>query len=121
MSQIEEQLELNRTLLEAGPLRALVSLLEECNELLAVQEGLKKKIADTEAVTLLQGNSLEQVMSAYRVLSQKVDLLEALTLRRDLEQEQKQKLFDQLQSFRSTRDTLQLSIDACFWETELLE
>ena len=121
LEQISLRLVENKAVLAVGPRAGIVATLDECTDLLRKRQLLQKQIAETEAMTALEGNTLVDVQSVSEVLRIKVNLLKILTERNDLDEETKKSLFEQLRTHRNSKHGLELSIQCCLWETELVE
>ena len=119
--QIQSYLDDSLISLSLGPVSGLGPTLDRCEELVSERQLLRKRVHDTEDTTDLGGQSVRDVVETLNILTDKVALLEKLIVRADLADEQRGPLFKQLESFRSTRDTLRLSIEKCLWEFELVE
>jgi hypothetical protein len=121
LNQIGRYLEDSLITLSQGPLSGIEETLEKCNGLLKERLNLHKRILDTEATTDVGGESIREVTDALSLLDTKISLLEKLSVRGDLGASQCVPLFKQLETYRSTRDTLRLSLEKCLWEFELIE
>ncbi len=119
--QIQAYLDDSLITLSVGPVSGLGPTLDKCEELVSERQLLRKRVHDTEDTTDLGGQSVRDVVETLNLLVDKVTLLEKLVVRTDLSDDQRGPLFKQLESFRSTRDTLRLSIEKCLWEFELVE
>ena len=119
--QIERYLDDSLITLAVGPLSVVGDTLDRCNGLVKEQLELRKRIQDTEDTTDIGGESLREVTDALGVLDTKITLLDKLARRGDLRGSQSEPLFNQLETYRSTRDTLRLSLEKCLWEFELVE
>ena len=107
--------------LASGPLKGMSTTLDECTHLLREKQVLEKRIEETEATSEIEGTTLADLLVVFQTLQRKINLLAILAHRKDLGEEQKDKLFEQLNTLRITRDQLDLSISRCFWETKLLD
>jgi len=121
LRQISHKLEVYRKTISSCPLPAVSTVLEECNGLLNKQRFLTKKIQETKEVTVLEGSSLADVISAKEMLAKKIGIMENLENRTDLDKSQKASLFEQIKSFRASHEALEVSIERCLWDTELLD
>lgn len=119
--QIQSYLDDSLSTLSFGPVSGLGPTLDKCEELVSERQILRRRVRDTEDTTDLGGQSVRDVIETLKLLEDKVGLLERLVVRTDLSDAQRSPLFNQLESFRSTRDTLRLSIEKCLWEFELVE
>jgi len=107
--------------LTSGPRNKIISVLDEVSEHLRVQQVLKKRIEDTEAVTAVGDSSVREIKSALEMLGEKIRILEVLSVRGDIDPSQRLGIEEQLSIYRSTRDTLRSSVEKCNWETDLLD
>jgi len=121
LEQIEHYLSDSLVTLSVGPLAVVGETLDRCNGLVKEQLELTKRVRDTEDTTDIGGESLREVTSALEVLDTKITLLDKLARRGDLSAAQSEPLFRQLETYRSTRDTLRLSLEKCLWKFELVE
>lgn len=121
LGQISVYLDDSLVTLTAGPLETLGDIMDKCDEALKEQCNLRKRVEDVEDSIEIGGEPLREVTGALEVLDTKITLLEKIALRRDLSASQSGPLFKQLESYRSTRDTLRLSLEKCLWEFELVE
>ncbi len=121
LAQIERRLLEYPSILSRGPLEGVVPALNDCNQLLREKQILEKAIAETEAITELEGNPLEMVRSAYMALQRKIEYVNVLISRDDLSDNLKDSLFEQLAVLKDSRDSLEKGIEICLWETEVLE
>jgi hypothetical protein len=121
LRQIEKYLEDAIVTFTVGPLSGIGETLDKCNELLNEQRTLRRRVQDTEVSTDIAGESVREVVCALEILDTKITLLEKLARRSDLSGPQSEPLFKQLETYRSTRDTLRLSLEKCLWEFELVE
>lgn len=121
LAQIQSYLDDSLISLSLGPVSGLGPTLDRCEELVSERQLLRRRVHDTEDTTDLGGQSIRDVVETLNLLADKIALLEKLVVRADLADEQRGPLFNQLESFRSTRDTLRLSIEKCLWEFELVE
>jgi hypothetical protein len=121
LEQIDVYLEDSLITLSLGPLATLGDTLDKCDSLLLERQNLRRRVRETEETTDLGGQSVREVSEALKVLTGKISFLEKLTVRDDLSASQRAPLFTQLESYRSTRDTLRLSLEKCLWEFELVE
>ena len=119
--QIQTYLDDSLISLSLGPVSGLGPTLDKCEELVSERQVLRQRVQDTEATTDLGGQSVSVVMETLNLLADNVSLLEKLVVRQDLAEEQRGPLFKQLESLRSTSDTLRLSVEKCLWEFELVE
>ena len=107
--------------LSSGPLETLGDTMDKCDEALKEQCNLRRRLEDVEDTIDIGGEPLREVTGALEVLDTKITLLEKIALRADLSASQSGPLFKQLETYRSTRDTLRLSLEKCLWEFELIE
>lgn len=121
VEQIDDLLAGYEAALASGPLRGMSTTLDGCTRLLREKQVLEKRIEETEATIEIEGTTLADLVVVFQTLQRKINLLAILAHREDLEEEQKDKLFEQLNTLRITRDQLDLSISRCFWETEILD
>jgi len=107
--------------LVAGPHSEITNVLNEISEQLKIQQALKKRIEETEAIIAIGVTSIREISSALEMLEEKIRILEILSVRVDLDPTQQEGIEKQLLTYRATRDTLRASIEKCNWETELLD
>jgi len=121
LDQIESQVTWCEKALAHGPLAKIGDSLDEGVTILKEYNNLKKRIADTEAMTAVEGNVLSEMQTALWALHYKIRYLDILFVREDLEKSQKENIFGQLKILKATKISLGTSINRCLWETELLD
>ena len=119
--QIERYLSDSLITLSLGPLLNIGVTLDKCNDLLRERQLLSDRVQDTEVTINIGDETVRTVMNALTALDSKITLVENIVSRKDLSDSQKQPMFTQLESYRSTRDALGLSLTKCLWEFELVE
>jgi len=119
--QLDRRLDELCVVLSRGPRGGVSDALEGCNALLSERGALETLVRETEATTVLEGNSLVDMQSALLASQKRLELLFVLEARNDLEEDQRVKLFEQIETFRTARDQLERSIETCLWETDLLD
>jgi hypothetical protein len=121
LEQIERYLNDSLITLSVGPLASIGTTLDKCNDILRERQTLINHVQDTEASINLGDETVRTVMSALTSLESKITLIEKIVVRDDLGDAHRQPMFKQLESYRSTRDALRLSLTKCLWEFELVE
>lgn len=121
LEQIERYLNDSLITLSVGPLTNIGTTLDKCNGILRERQELVDRVQDTESTINLGDETVRTVMNALTSLDSKITLVEKIVVRNDLNDTQKQPMFTQLESYRSTRDALRLSLTKCLWEFELVE
>jgi len=121
LEQVERWLAVNLAGVQTCPIQNVVKLLEESNDLLQKKKALQKRILQTEEVTLLEGSTLYDIIAVLELLDKKITIMERLSVRTDLDLPQQFSLHEQLKGFRASRDALELNVDQCLWNTELLD
>jgi len=120
LSQIQNCLDASVSSLRMAPLSSIGNTLDSCNLLIKEQHELQIKVHATESELKMGGETLREVSQALDSLDTKIDLLDQISLRSDLSTSQREPIFHQLETYRSTRDTLRISFTKYLWEFELV-
>jgi hypothetical protein len=120
ISQIEYLLEINNVLLSKGPVSSLQSTLSESSNLVNEKHDLQKRILDTAETVSLEGNTLSDVLSAQESLLSKINILMVVSKRTDLSDDTYQALHNQLRTWIKTKNDLDIRINKCICETDLI-
>ena len=115
-----EQLEIE-SIVSRAPLSMVPDKLDRYNTVIMEIQTLEKKCLECEMAIAIDNQSLKEINSLLKIVSGKLTVLEKVTQRNDLSSDQRKRLCEDLEKFRSTRDTLESSITRYLWETELLE
>ena len=118
--QIETYLEESTVSLKTSPLSCIGDTLDKCNLLIKEQHVLQTKVHSTESQLTMGVETLREVSQALDSLDIKISLLDQISLRNDLSASQREPIFNQLETYRSTRDALRLSFTKSLWEFELV-
>lgn len=121
LTQIDRRLQEYVLILGRGPQNGVISALSECNSLLQERMSLENRMSNTEAITELEGNSLTTVQAAYQTILRRMEFLNILVNRDDLDNNLRNSLFEQMEIFKESRDNLEKGIETCLWETDLLD
>ena len=103
------------------PLGMVPDCLDRYNNVVTELLDLEKKCLAREMDSAIDGKSLKDVDSLLRLVNGKISVLSKVERREDLSPQQRERLCEDLEKFRSTRDTLESSISNYLWEVELLD